>query len=87
LDILTEALIFAEGGRDVRIKSFGEFEAEFFGEAGNDSDKLHGNRFEIWYTLFSYFHPKINILEKINLTCWGYILIIIYLNQFINKNI
>src|SRR5215467_13401515 len=33
LDILIEALILVENGKDVRIKSFGEFELEFFGQA------------------------------------------------------
>ena len=58
LDILTEALILVEDGKDVRIKSFGEFELEFFIQVGNTKASPHSNRFEIFYTLFSYFHPK-----------------------------
>jgi hypothetical protein len=58
LDILTEALILVENGKDVRIKSFGEFELEFFEQVGATKTSPHSDRFEIFYTLFSYFHPK-----------------------------
>ena len=40
-----------------RIKSFGEFEREFFVE-GSSHKTPENNEFEIFFTLFSYFHPK-----------------------------
>jgi hypothetical protein len=58
LDILIEALILVESGKDVRIKSFGEFELEFFELVNTDKTSPHCERFEVFYTLFSYFHPK-----------------------------
>jgi hypothetical protein len=58
LDILTEALILVEDGKDVRIKSFGEFEFEFFEKVDETKPSPHSDRFEIFYTLFSYLHPK-----------------------------
>jgi hypothetical protein len=58
LDILTEALILVENGKDVRIKSFGEFELEFFEQVDEANTSVRSDRFEIFHTLFSYFHPK-----------------------------
>ena len=58
LDILIEALILVENGKDVRIKSFGEFELEFFEQVSAAKISPNSDRFEIFYTLFSYFHPK-----------------------------
>jgi len=58
LDILIEALILVENGKDARIKSFGEFELEFFEQLGETKTSVRSDRFEIFNTLFSYFHPK-----------------------------
>src|SRR5215469_4930514 len=58
LDMLIEALILVENGKDVRIKSFGEFESEFFEQLGETKTSVRSDRFEIFNTLFSYFHPK-----------------------------
>ena len=57
LDILTENLIFSEGNVIPRIKSFGEFEQEFFGK-GNRTEASEDNEFEVFFTLFCFFHPK-----------------------------
>ncbi len=54
LDILSESLI-VESGKDARIKSFGEFEIEFLKNKESDPDK---KKFEIFITMFSFFHPK-----------------------------
>jgi hypothetical protein len=55
IDILAETLISAtDKEKDPRIKSFGEFEQEFFEKS---HPTLADNRFEIMFTLFSYFHP------------------------------
>jgi hypothetical protein len=58
LDILIETLIIVETGKDVRIKSFGEFELEFFEQLGETKTSVRSDKFEIFNTLFSYFHPK-----------------------------
>ena len=61
IDILTETLILA-GDKDTgpRIKSFGEFEQEFFEKRNNNNPIITSpeNRFKVLFTLFSYFHPK-----------------------------
>jgi hypothetical protein len=59
LDILAERLISINNGKNPRVKSFGEFEQEFFREpSGHSSSTLaENNSFEIFFTLFSYFHP------------------------------
>jgi hypothetical protein len=57
LDILTENLILSDGNTIPRIKSFGEFEREFFGK-GSPLRTSENNEFEVFVTLFSYFHPK-----------------------------
>ena len=57
LDTLTENLIVSDGSTNSRIKSFGEFEREFFTK-GSRHSTLENNEFEIFFTLFSYFHPK-----------------------------
>jgi hypothetical protein len=57
LDILTENLILSEGNAITRIKSFGEFEQEFFGK-GNHTETSEKNEFEVFITLFSFFHPR-----------------------------
>ncbi len=57
LDILTEHLILSNGNAIPRIKSFGEFEQEFFGK-GNHTNTSESNEFEVFITLFSFFHPK-----------------------------
>ena len=55
---MIEALILVENGKDVRIKSFGEFELEFFEQPDETKTIIRSDRFEIFNTLFSYFHPK-----------------------------
>jgi hypothetical protein len=62
LDNISESLIVTKDGLDIRIKSFGEFEQEFFsreGESNSDSvgTGYNGNMFEVLFTLFSHFHP------------------------------
>jgi hypothetical protein len=59
LDILAETLILFEEGNNFRIKSFGEFEQQFFkkGESAV-SDDSNNNTFEVFFTIFSYFHPR-----------------------------
>jgi hypothetical protein len=57
LDTLTENLIISDGSTNSRIKSFGEFEREFFVK-GSPHRTPENNEFEIFFTLFSYFHPK-----------------------------
>jgi hypothetical protein len=54
LDTLSESLI-VENGKETRIKSFGEFEIEFFKNEESNSDK---RKFETFITMFSFFHPK-----------------------------
>ena len=58
LDILAESLILS-GDKEAgaRIKSFGEFEREFFEKVVNGQTVVD-KRFEVFLTLFSYFHPK-----------------------------
>jgi hypothetical protein len=56
LDILAESLILVNKDAEPRIRSFGEFELEFFGQ--RDPITSPDNRFESFFTLFSYFHPK-----------------------------
>ena len=59
LDILSERFILSETENgNVRIKSFGEFEQQFFEK--NDSAVPHDNNgiFEVFITIFSYFHPR-----------------------------
>ena len=56
LDILAESLILVNKDAESRIKSFGEFEQEFFERA--DTKTTDSKRFEVFTTLFSYFHPK-----------------------------
>jgi len=59
LDILSERLILSEKeSSNVRIKSFGEFEQQFFEKS--DSAVPHDNNsiFEVFITIFSYFHPR-----------------------------
>jgi hypothetical protein len=62
LDILSDTLILSEKGSDnnnIRIKSFGEFEQQFFkkGQSPELPDDSN-NIFEVFFTIFSYFHPK-----------------------------
>ena len=57
LDILSENLIVSDKNTIPRIKSFGEFEREFFGKA-SPLRTSETNEFEVFVTLFSYFHPK-----------------------------
>jgi hypothetical protein len=63
LDILAETLILSEKGsshnNNFRIKSFGEFEQQFFkkGESAVSYDS-NNNTFEVFFTIFSYFHPR-----------------------------
>src|SRR5215212_4260529 len=61
IDILAETLILSEKGSDnnIRIKSFGEFEQQFF-KKGESAVSHNGsnNTFEVFFTIFSYFHPK-----------------------------
>jgi hypothetical protein len=57
LDILAESLILANKESGTSIKSFGEFEREFFENVVN-SETIVDKRFEVFLTLFSYFHPK-----------------------------
>jgi hypothetical protein len=58
LDILSETLtVFEKDNDNSRVKSFGEFEQEFFKK--DKSAALHGNNiFDVFFTIFSYFHPK-----------------------------
>jgi hypothetical protein len=68
IDILAETLILA-GDKETgpRIKSFGEFEQEFFEKT--NPIKSPDNRFEVLFTLFSYFHPKTRpVLWRVLLT-------------------
>jgi hypothetical protein len=63
IDILAETLIQSEKGSDnnnIRIKSFGEFEQQFFkkGESAVSQDDSNNNIFEVFFTIFSYFHPR-----------------------------
>jgi hypothetical protein len=64
LDILADTLILSEKGSDsnnnIRIKSFGEFEQQFFrkNESVVSHDSNNNNTFEVFFTIFSYFHPK-----------------------------
>ena len=63
IDILAETLIVSEKGGDnnnIRIKSFGEFEQQFFkkGESAVSQDDSNNNIFEVFFTIFSYFHPR-----------------------------
>jgi hypothetical protein len=66
LDILAETLILSEKGssdnNNIRIKSFGEFEQQFFkkGEsiASHGDSNNNNNTFEVLFTIFSYFHPR-----------------------------
>src|SRR5215212_8480158 len=64
IDILSETLILSEKGNEnnnnIRIKSFGEFEQQFFkkGETAVSHDSNNNNTFEVIFTIFSYFHPK-----------------------------
>jgi hypothetical protein len=55
LDTLSESLIVESGNKDVRIKSFGEFEIEFL---KNEKSNLDKKKFETFITMFSFFHPK-----------------------------
>ena len=72
LDILAESLILSNKEVGVRIKSFGEFEREFF-EPVVDGRTVVDKRFEVFLTLFSYFHPKTRpILWRVLIT-QGYI--------------
>jgi hypothetical protein len=61
LDILAEALILSErvekGDNNIRIKSFGEFEQEFL-KSESMASYDHSNPFEVFITIFSYFHPR-----------------------------
>jgi hypothetical protein len=60
IDILAETLIISEkGDNNSRIKSFGEFEQQFFkkGESAVSHDNIN-NKFEVFFTIFSYFHPR-----------------------------
>jgi hypothetical protein len=59
IDILAETLIVSEKGGDnnSRIKSFGEFEQQFFKESDNIASQSN-NTFEVFFTIFSYFHPR-----------------------------
>jgi hypothetical protein len=68
IDILAETLILA-GDKETgpRIKSFGEFEQEFFEKT--NPIKSPDNRFEVLFTLLSYFHPKTRpVLWRVLLT-------------------
>jgi hypothetical protein len=72
IDILAESLILA-GDKETgpRIKSFGEFEQEFFEKRNNNNPIIISpdNRFEVLFTLFSYFHPKTRpVLWRVLLT-------------------
>jgi hypothetical protein len=63
IDILAETLILSEkdsSNNNIRIKSFGEFEQQFFkkGESAVSHDDSNNNTFEVFLTIFSYFHPK-----------------------------
>ena len=61
IDILAETLILtADKEAGPYIKSFGEFEQEFFGKGNNNNPIITSpdNRFEVLFRLFSYFHPK-----------------------------
>ncbi len=62
LDRFAEMLIFVEGDKkNVRIKSFGEFELEFFGDKSinlTQNNNNNNNKFEKLFELFSYFHPN-----------------------------
>jgi hypothetical protein len=59
IDILAETLIVSEKGGDnnSRIKSFGEFEQQFFKKSDNIVSQ-NNNIFEVFFTIFSYFHPR-----------------------------
>ena len=61
LDILAETLILSEKGNDnniIRIKSFGEFEQQFFKKSDSITSHDTNNTFEVFFTIFSYFHPR-----------------------------
>jgi hypothetical protein len=58
LDILAESLILVNKDVGTRIKSFGEFEREFFESAEGTGIPIVDKRFKVFLTLFSYFHPK-----------------------------
>jgi hypothetical protein len=63
LDILAETLIMSERASDnnnnIRIKSFGEFEQQFFKKGDSMSSYyVTNNIFEVFFTIFSYFHPR-----------------------------
>ena len=63
---MAETLILSEKGsssdnNNIGIKSFGEFEQQFFkkGETAVSHDNSNNNNtFEVFFTIFSYFHPK-----------------------------
>jgi hypothetical protein len=59
IDILAETLIVSEKGGDnnSRIKSFGEFEQQFFKKSDIIASQ-NNNTFEVFFTIFSYFHPR-----------------------------
>jgi hypothetical protein len=74
IDILAETLILA-GDKETapRIKSFGEFEQEFFEKRNNNKNNpiitSPDNRFEVLFTLFSFFYPKTRpVLWRVLLT-------------------
>jgi hypothetical protein len=59
LDIVSETLILSEKGSDnVRIKSFGEFEQQFFENRDSAATHDSNNIFEVFLTIFSFFHPR-----------------------------
>jgi hypothetical protein len=58
LDILAESLILVNKDVGTRIKSFGEFEREFFESPEGTGIPVVDKRFKVFLTLFSFFHPK-----------------------------
>jgi hypothetical protein len=69
LDILAETLILSEKGNNIRIKSFGEFEQQYFKKDKSISSDDSNEPFEVFFTLFSYFHPRTRpVLWRVLLT-------------------
>jgi hypothetical protein len=62
IDILAETLILSEkdssNNNNFRIKSFGEFEQQFFKKREHAASHESNNTFEVFFTIFSYFHPR-----------------------------